>query len=168
LRHNANPDHSNWLVLIGVLKLFKALLFILLGVGALRLLHKDLVDSLTHLILALRFDSSSHFVTLVLEKVALINPHRLREISIFIFCYAAMDIIEGAGLALEKAWAEYLTLILTASFLPWEVYEIMRHVTWIKIVLFVVNVVVVVYLIFHVQGRMRHRNARRALDNAER
>ena len=79
-----------------------------------------------------------------------------------------MDIIEGAGLALEKAWAEYLTLILTASFLPWEVYEIMRHVTWIKIVLFVVNVVVVVYLIFHVQGRMRHRNARRALDNAER
>jgi len=148
--------------LIGVLKLLKALLFILLGVGALRLLHKNLVDSLTHLILALRFDSSSHFVTLVLEKVALISPHRLREISFFIFGYAAMDIIEGTGLALEKAWAEYLTLVLTASFLPWEVYEILRHTTWIKLVVFALNVLVVVYLIFHVRGRMRHRSSRRA------
>jgi uncharacterized membrane protein (DUF2068 family) len=114
LTRSANPNHSNWLVLIGVLKLFKALLFILLGVGALRLLHKDLVDSLTHLIQALHFDTDSHFVNLMLEKVALINPHRLREISIFIFCYAALDIIEGTGLVLEKPWAEYLTLILTA------------------------------------------------------
>jgi uncharacterized membrane protein (DUF2068 family) len=166
LRHNANPDHSKWLVLIGVLKLFKALLFILLGVGALRLLHKDLVDSLTHLILALRFDSSSRFVTLVLEKVALISPHRLREISIFIFCYAGMDIIEGTGLALEKTWAEYLTLVLTASFLPWEVYEIMRHVTWLRIVVFTLNVLVVIYLIFHVQGRIRSRKARSARNAA--
>ena len=162
MRHQANPDHSKWLVLIGVLKLFKALLFILLGFGALRLLHKDLVDSLTHLILALRFDPENHFVNLVLEKVALINPHRLREISVAIFCYAGMDIIEGTGLALEKTWAEYLTLILTASFLPWEVYEMMRHLTWLKIILFGLNVLVVVYLIFHVQGRIRSRSAQSA------
>jgi len=157
LRQNANRDHSKWLVLIGFLKLLKALLFILLGVGALRLLHKDIVDVMTHFILALRFDPENHFINLVLEKAALISPHRLREISIAIFCYAALDIIEGAGLALEKTWAEYLTLILTASFLPWELFEIIRHVTWLKIVLVAVNSLVVVYLVFHVQGRMRAR-----------
>ena len=157
LTRKANPDHSRWLVLIGILKLFKALLFILLGVGALRLLHKDLVDEVTHFILALRFDPENHFVNIVLEKVALINPHRLREISFAIFIYAALDIIEGTGLALEKAWAEYLTLVLTASFLPWELFEIIRHVTWLKIVLLLVNVLVVVYLVFHVQGRIRAR-----------
>ncbi len=160
MTRSANPNHSNWLVVIGVLKLFKALLFILLGVGALRLLHKDLVDSLSHLIQALRFDPENHFVNLVLEKVALINPHRLREISIGIFCYAALDIIEGVGLALEKTWAEYLTLILTASFLPWEIFEIMRHITWLKVVLLLLNILVVVYLVFHVQGRMRSRGRR--------
>jgi len=159
LTETTNPDHSRWLVLIGIVKLFKALLFILLGVGALRLLHKDLVDVLTHFILALRFDPENHFVNLVLEKVALISPHRLREISIAIFCYAGLDIIEGTGLALEKTWAEYLTLILTASFLPWELFEIIRHVTWLKVVLLLINVLVVAYLIFHVQGRMRNRTA---------
>jgi len=158
---NANRDHSRWLVLIGVLKLTKALLFILLGVGALHLLHKDLVDALMGLIVALRFDPENHFVNLVLEKVALVNPHRLREISIAIFCYAALDIIEGTGLALEKAWAEYLTLILTASFLPWELFEIIRHVTWWKVILLGLNTLVVIYLVFHVQGRMRARAERR-------
>jgi uncharacterized membrane protein (DUF2068 family) len=153
----ANPDHSRWLVLIGVLKLFKAALFILLGVGALRLLHKDLVDVLTHFILALRFDPENHLINLVLEKVSLISPHRLREISIAIFLYAALDIVEGTGLALEKTWAEYLTLVLTASFLPWELFEILRHITWLKVVLLALNTAVVVYLIFHVQGRIRAR-----------
>ena len=98
----ANPDHSRWLVLIGVLKLFKAALFILLGVGALRLLHKDLVDVVTHFILALRFDPENHFINLVLERVAMISPHRLREISIAIFLYAALDIIEGTGACARK------------------------------------------------------------------
>jgi uncharacterized membrane protein (DUF2068 family) len=157
---NANRDHSRWLVLIGVLKLMKATLFILLGVGALHLLHKDLVDALMGLIMALRFDPENHLVNLILEKVALVNPHRLREISIAIFCYAALDIIEGAGLALEKTWAEYLTLILTASFLPWELFEIIRHVTWWKVILLLLNTVVVIYLIFHVQGRIRARAER--------
>jgi uncharacterized membrane protein (DUF2068 family) len=162
LMSKANPDHSRWLVLIGVLKLFKAVLFILLGVGALRLLHKDLVDVVTHFILALRFDPENHFVNLVLEKVALINPHRLREISLAIFLYAALDIIEGTGLALEKVWAEYLTLILTASFLPWELFEIIRHVTLLKVVLLALNTAVVVYLVFHVQGRIRARSGRKS------
>jgi uncharacterized membrane protein (DUF2068 family) len=157
LTSKAKPDHSRWLVLIGVLKLFKAVLFILLGVGALHLLHKDLTDTVTHFILALRFDPENHFINLVLEKVALISPHRLREISIAIFLYAALDIIEGTGLALEKTWAEYLTLILTASFLPWEIYEIVHHITGLKVVLLVLNVAVVIFLIFHVQGRIRAR-----------
>ena len=87
----------------------------------------------------------------------MVNPHRLRELSVAIFCYAGLDIIEGTGLALEKTWAEYLTLILTACFLPWEIFEIIRHITWLKVVLLLLNVAVVIYLIFHVQGRIRAR-----------
>ena len=59
--------------------------------------------------------------------------------------------LEGVGLVLGKVWAEYVTLILTASFLPWEVIEIIRHVTWIKVVLLLVNLAVVIYLVFYVQ-----------------
>jgi uncharacterized membrane protein (DUF2068 family) len=92
----------------------------------------------------------------------MIDPHRLKEISLAIFAYAALDIIEGTGLVLKKVWAEYVTLILTASFLPWEVFEIIRHVTGVKIVLTLLNVAVVLYLIYHVQSRSRQRQERAA------
>jgi uncharacterized membrane protein (DUF2068 family) len=150
--------HDRGLVVIGVFKLFKGLLFILLGIGALKLIHKDIADVVMRWLIDMRFDPESKFVNLVLDKVAMLDEHRLRLISIAIFCYAGLDFIEGTGLVLEKTWAEFLTLILTASFLPWEFFEILRHPTWVKAVLTLVNVVVVVYLVFYVKRQLRGRN----------
>jgi uncharacterized membrane protein (DUF2068 family) len=154
---STHRHHNQWLILIGSLKLLKAILFFLIGVGALRLLHKDLVDVLTRAAVDMRFDPESHFVNMLLEKVSLLNDHRLKQISMAVFCYAGLDIAEGIGLILEKAWAEYLTLILTASFLPWELFEIFRHVTGFKIALILLNLLVLIYLVFHVQSRARER-----------
>jgi len=56
-------------------------------------------------------------------------------------------------------WAEYITLILTASFLPWEIIEILRHITWIRVLLLLVNVAVVIFLVFYVQSKVRQQEA---------
>jgi len=149
------------IVAIGIFKLLQGILFILLGIGAIRLLHKDLMQVAEHFILALRFDPEGRFVSLVMDKVAMIDPHRLRQISAAIFAVAALDLIEGTGLVLEKAWAEYVTLVLTASFLPWEFFEILRRATWVRATLLGINLVVVIYLIYYVQARMRERRLRR-------
>lgn len=154
--------HDRWIIAIGAFKLLQALLFVSLGIGALRLLHKDLMDIAEHLILAMRFNPEGHFVNLFLEKVALIDPHRLKQISAVIFSIAALDIIEGTGLVLERVWAEYVTLILTASFLPLEFFEILRHTTWIRVVLLVINLAVVVYLLYYVRLRVQARHKRRS------
>lgn len=154
--------HDEWLIVIGGLKLLKGIFFILLGIGALKLMHKDIVYMMSRWAVDLRFDPENRFVNLVLEKVALIDAHKLKEISAAIFCYAALDWIEGLGLVFEKVWAEYLTLILTASFLPWELFEIARHATWAKFVLMLINLLVLIYLVFVVQQRLRLRAQRRA------
>jgi uncharacterized membrane protein (DUF2068 family) len=159
-KHAPVSASEKWVIAIGLIKLVKAALFILLGIGAIKLLHRDLVDVVTHFIIGLRFDPEGRFVNLILEKVALINPHRLKLISFAIFAYAALDIIVGTGLVLRKTWAEYVTLILTASFLPWEMFEIFHHVTWLKIVLTLLNIAVVVYLAFYVQMTVRQRRER--------
>jgi uncharacterized membrane protein (DUF2068 family) len=154
-QHIAGVDR--WLIAIGALKLIEAILCILLGIGAIKLLHKDLVDVATRIITGLRLDPEGRLVNLILDNVALISPHRLKQISVGIFFYAGLHTLEGMGLVLRKVWAEYVTLILTASFLPWEIFEIVRHVTWIKIVLTLINVLVVLYLVFHVRMRARNR-----------
>ena len=137
----------------------KAVLFVSMGFGVIKLLHKDVADVLLRAFTALRFDPENRIVNMVLEKSALLSPHRLKEISYAIFLYAALDVIEGTGLVLEKAWAEYFTLILTGSFLPWEFYEIVRHVTILKIVLILLNLAVFIYLFIVVQEKVRTRRS---------
>ena len=152
---------ERWIVVIGIWKLLEAALFLILGFGVMKLLHAhtDLVDVVTRFIIDLGRDPEGHFANLILDKVALIDPHRLKQISIAIFAGATLHLIEGVGLVLRKVWAEYVTLILTASFLPWELIEIVRHVTWIKVVLLLLNLAVVIYLVFYVQTNVRRRVA---------
>jgi uncharacterized membrane protein (DUF2068 family) len=157
LTKHSHPDRNRWLIAIGVVKLLKAVLFVSMGFGVIRLLHKDIADVLLHATLALRFDPENRFVNVVLEQLSTLTPHRLKEISVGIFLYAVLDVIEGTGLILEKVWAEYFTLILTGSFLPWEFYEIIRHVTVFKIVLTVLNLAVFIYLANVVNEKIRAR-----------
>jgi uncharacterized membrane protein (DUF2068 family) len=154
-QHRHIRTSEKWIVAIGVLHLLKAVLFVLLGFGALKLLHKDLMDVATRFIVDLRFDPEGKFVNLILDKLSLIDTHRLKQISIAIFAYALLDAVEGVGLVMRKRWAEYITLGLTASFLPWEVYEILRHVTWLKIGLTLINLAVVIYLAIYVRMKVR-------------
>jgi uncharacterized membrane protein (DUF2068 family) len=158
--NHARSRHDQWIIAIGVFKLVQAVLFILMGFGAIRLLHKDLMDVAERLILAMRFNPEGHLVNLILVNVAQIDPHRLKQISAAIFGIAALDIVEGTGLVMEKTWAEFVTLILTASFLPWEIFEIVHRVTWIKIGLTAINLAVLAYLLFFVRMRMRGRRLR--------
>jgi uncharacterized membrane protein (DUF2068 family) len=132
-------------------------LFIAVGVGAFRLLHKDVGDMLTHLVEHLRFNPESRFVNFVLDKSSLVTDRVLLRIGEVGFIYASLDLIEGTGLYLEKIWAEYLTLTITASFLPWEIFEVFRRVTWIRSGLLLVNTLVFFYLLKIVVERGRHR-----------
>lgn len=152
-----HPRHNKGLILIAAYKILQALLFIALGVGALHLLHKDIEDELTKLIDHLRFNPESRLVNFVLEKASNIDDHMLRQFSFVIFAYAGLGMLEGIGLYLEKVWAEYLTLIITASFLPWEIFEVMHRLTWMRAGLLVLNALVLVYLLKVVAERMRAR-----------
>jgi uncharacterized membrane protein (DUF2068 family) len=147
--------HDRWLIIIGAFKILEGTFFVLLGLGVVRLLHRDVGDLLLRLALALRIDPESHFVNLLLDKVQLLTPHKMRLISAGIFLKAGLDYLEGIGLAMEKTWAEWLTIAITASFLPWEVFEIIRRFTWVKVGITLLNVLVLLYLLWVQQLRLR-------------
>jgi uncharacterized membrane protein (DUF2068 family) len=147
--------HDQWLVLIAAFKFAQALLFIAIGVGARRLLHKDLGDELYALADHLRFNPESRFVNFILEKASLVHDQQLRRIGLVAFCYAALGIAEGIGLYLERMWGEFLTLAITASFLPWELFEVYRRLTWPRVSLLSINILVFLYLLKLIADRGR-------------
>jgi len=136
------------LLAIGLFKLGKAIFFFALGLGAIHLLHKDLGDEVLRWAKDLRFDPEGKIITLILDKVDLIDDHRLKLISLGTFGYSALALTEGIGLMLEKVWAEYLTLTLTISFLPWELYELAHHPNWFRLSLLLINLAVLWYLLW--------------------
>jgi uncharacterized membrane protein (DUF2068 family) len=116
-------------------------------VGALRLVHKDLGDMLLRFANHMRFNPESRFVNFVLDRASIVTDNLLRRFSFALFAYAAVGLTEGIGLYLEKAWAEYMTLLITASFLPWEIFEVFRRITLMRSSLLVVNFMVLLYLL---------------------
>jgi uncharacterized membrane protein (DUF2068 family) len=148
--------HNKWLLLIAVYKLAMAMLFVSIGEGALHLVHKDIGDILSRLADHL---PESRLVDFLLDKASLLSDPLLRRIGVAAFFYAALSVVEGIGLYLEKAWGEYLTLVITASFLPWEVFEMLRRVTWIRSGLLLVNALVFFYLLNLVTERGRRKNS---------
>ena len=102
---SGRKHHNRWLVLIAAEKFFHALLFVAIGIGARRLLHKDIADEIVVLADHLRFDPESRFVNFILEKASLLNDPALRRIGFVAFAYAGISLAEGIGLYLERAWA---------------------------------------------------------------
>lgn len=141
-------SHARGLLLVGVFKLSKAIFFTAIGAGALHLVHKNVGDVLMHIIDALRIDPESRFVGVLMDKAGLINVHQLRQAGTLSFLYAAVCVVEGTGLVMEKGWAEYFTLILTAIGLPWESYALMEKFSLYKVVLLVINLAVLLYLVW--------------------
>ena len=151
--------HTKGLVLIAAYKLLLALFFIALGVGALRLVGRDVGDILYRIASDLRFNPEGRFVNFLLDRASILDDPMLRRIGFGAFCYAAIGVAEAIGLYLEKAWGEYLTLIITASFLPLEVMEIARRQTIGRVGLLVVNMAVLIYLTKLVWERQRAKAA---------
>lgn len=150
-------NHNRLLLLIAFYKFLHALLFFAIGLGAQHLLHKDLADEIDTLAHYLRFDPESRLVNVILDKAAFINDPLLLRIGFVAYSYSAVTLIEGIGLYLEKAWGEFLTIAITASFLPWEIYEIFRRLTAFRAGLLAINILVLLYLLRLVVNRARQR-----------
>jgi uncharacterized membrane protein (DUF2068 family) len=148
----AKNSSSFILILIGLFKLFKALLLIAVGVGALKFLHKDLAGTVMHWVRVLRVDPGNRFIHGILVRIFRLTPKQLRELSLGTFFYAALFATEGVGLLLRKLWAEYFTIVTTGALIPLEIYELVRHFTVTKLAVTLVNVLIVWYLASRVRS----------------
>jgi len=91
---------------------------------------------------------STHGLWHELNNAFTTSSSHLHLLGVVLLAYGAVEGIEAVGLWYQQRWAEYLTFLVTASLLPLEVYEIVNHPTPFKILAFIVNVAVVVYLLY--------------------
>jgi uncharacterized membrane protein (DUF2068 family) len=141
--------------LIGALKLATGLLLAAAGFGIFKLMKTDLGTTLDHVVRRLHLDPDGWVVQEVAARVTGIKRSQLMAIGAGTFFYAFLGFLEGTGLILRKRWASYLTIVITASLLPFEGYELARKLTWVRLAVLAVNLAILAYLVVMVRREVR-------------
>jgi uncharacterized membrane protein (DUF2068 family) len=155
------PRRDRLIVAIGVFKLVKAVLLIAVGACGFAALPAQDARVLDRLVAWMGVAPGRHMLERMSAQLADMKPATAHGLGLLAFAYAAVFLVEGCGLLSGKRWAEWLTVVVTASFIPIEVYESVRHFGAGKIAALLLNIVILVYLVWRrVQARTPAGRAR--------
>jgi uncharacterized membrane protein (DUF2068 family) len=150
----ARPQRIGLLRLIAIFKLFKALVLLASLATVFDLVRQnDPAHTVISWALKFHVDRDNRYLTAGLAALLHLNPKQLALLTVGTVLYAVLFAVEGVGLWGARLWAEYLTIIATASFIPVELYEVMKSNTVPKTVTFVLNIGIVAYLVVQVRRR---------------
>ena len=149
----AQPRSANGptLKVIGVVKLIKALILVAVALGALKLLNPATAEHADRLASAFAWRFGPQAVFSVHHRLTDLASSQLTTVALVAFLYALLFAVEGVGLWSGKRWAEYLTIVATASLVPFEIYELLQRVSWPRIATLAINLIVVGYLVWKVR-----------------
>lgn len=148
---------------VAVFEAAKGLLVLLLGLGALRFMHRDLDDVAEQIIRFLHASPGGRISNLFIAAASRANDKSLWAIAAAAMVYAIVRFAEAYGLWYAREWAEWFALLSGAMYLPWEVLSILRHPHPIKWAVLIVNLAIVLYmLVLRIQAGAQRSVARQA------
>ncbi|MFL5619886.1 MAG: DUF2127 domain-containing protein [Gemmatimonadaceae bacterium] len=157
------------LEVIAGFKFVQAATLILAGLGALGLMNSEVSDFAQAWLERLALGNGQRFAvaaaTRVLPWFNAATPRHFAALGAGAFAYASVFLAEGIGLWQGKKWAEYLTIGVTASLLPFEIAAVYNRLTLVRIGTLVINTLVIVYLVWELRARRREELARQTTES---
>jgi uncharacterized membrane protein (DUF2068 family) len=151
----------NWTVLhvLAVVEACKGLLVLVVGLGLLAFIHRDLEAQAEEIVRFFHMDPARQIPRVFIETAAhLENPH-LWLLSLAAFGYTAVKGVEAFGLWFDRAWAEWFAVVSLAAFIPFEIFELLKRPTPVRGTVLAINIGIAAYLSVLVYLRMRRRAA---------
>jgi uncharacterized membrane protein (DUF2068 family) len=91
--------------------------------------------------------NNSHLIGLI-QRAFTLDPRTLTWLALGLAGYALIELAESFGLWQGKRWGEYFAMVATSIFVPYEIYDLSVKVTWLRLLAFGVNLLLVVYLVW--------------------
>lgn len=132
---------------VSLFELIKGLLVLVISFLLIFFNQTELNDS------AIEIANSIHSVVISslfyrgVTKVFMSDLNRNGVLIIFGILYSTLRLFEAYGLWFSKRWGFTIGILSTGIYLPFEVYEIFRHVTVVKVLITVLNLGILYYLI---------------------
>ena len=163
------PGYTGLEIIAGF-KFLQAATLIVAGLGALGLMNAGISDLAQEWLERLALGNGQRFAvaaaTRVLPWFNAATPRHFAALGAGAFAYASVFLAEGIGLWQGRKWAEWLTIIVTASLLPFEVIAVHRKLTIVRVGALLVNSLVIAYLVWELRARQRVEMERAAKPDA--
>lgn len=153
---NTNIENRS-LKAVAIFEASKGLLTVLAGFGLLTLLHRNVEILAASLVRALHLNPEGTYPAIFLHLAAGITDGRLWMLFYIGIGYTLVRFTEAYGLWNERPWAEWFGAVSGTLYIPFELYELVLKVTWVRLGTLAINIVVVAVLVFHIRRRLRQR-----------
>ncbi len=144
-------EHDAFIKVIIVERIVKATVLMALAIGLMVAGRKGLLSEWANYAQDQLNLNAGHFLItrLALRLLVYVGSFsHITVVAIAAIVYAVLEGTEGVGLAMQRRWAEYLTVIATGLAIPYEAYEVVRHITLFKVGALLLNLAVVGYLAY--------------------
>jgi uncharacterized membrane protein (DUF2068 family) len=146
-KHAGKNAHAAGLRIVALFEGAKGLLVLLAGFGLLSFIHKDIHEAAMRLVRHIHLNPASHYPRIFLDLTERVNDTGLWSMAVAAAMYSLVRLVEAVGLWMKKGWAEWFAVLTGGMYIPLEICEVYRAVTWPRVTVLVVNVVVVSYLL---------------------
>ena len=133
---------------VALFEAFKGALVLAAGCGLLALFHGDAQGFADALVGRLHLNPAKNTPRVFLQLLENISNSQLWLLAGFAAMYATLRFIEAYGLWRGRRWAEWLAALSGGIYVPVEIYELTRGVSWIKLAALLLNTAVVAYMCY--------------------
>ena len=158
--HPTRGPAAAGLYTIIAIKLGKAGLLLLIALGIYSLMGENLRAEFEKLLRGFSLDPEQEFLTALARQLETVTPANLRWAASGSLLYAILLLVESVGLICRSFWAVWLAIGETAFFIPLEVFDVVRHPSWLVTAILVLNTLIVAYLVRN-RERLFHHHHRR-------
>jgi uncharacterized membrane protein (DUF2068 family) len=131
---------------VAVIEGAKGALVLVTGLGLLAFIHRDLHRAAEEIVRHLHWNPARHYPRVFLDAAAHVTDTPLWLLAISAFLYSVVRFIEAFGLWHRKPWAAWFGVLSGGIYIPVELFEVVHRVSWAKVTVLSVNMVVVAYL----------------------
>ena len=142
---------------VAVFEALKGTLAVLAAGGLLYYIPRDLRHLAVELIGRLHLNPGKSYPNVFIRVLEDSSNAQLWTIAALVVVYALVRFTEAYGLWRERAWGEWLAAVSGAIYVPFELYEISRHVTWIRLTALGLNVAIVAFMAYALWKRKERK-----------
>ena len=152
-RSQSLRESATGLRIVAIFEATKGVLVLLVGLELLSIVHRSAQNVGEEIVERFHLNLAHHHPRILSEVLRHLDNSNLRLLAVAALAYSTVRFVESYGLWRMRAWAEWFAILSGGVYLPFEVYELIRHPTTVKAVVLLINIGIVAYLIYFRSSR---------------